>query len=99
MRFSGKGTRFDMSMRMRPVGRRMSEIVAAIGIAIPLLSLTTAQAQQQAQQAQQKQQQAQQQQQGQQQQEPFTIKIDTQLVVQTVLVKDKDGKTIEGLTE
>src|SRR5438034_5890459 len=34
-----------------------------------------------------------------QQQQPFTIKVDTQLVVQTVVVKDKDGKTIEGLTE
>jgi VWFA-related protein len=33
------------------------------------------------------------------QQQPFTIKVDTQLVVQTVVVKDKDGKTIEGLTE
>src|SRR6185295_18654901 len=33
------------------------------------------------------------------QQQPFTIKIDTQLVVQTVIVKDKDGKPIEGLTE
>src|SRR2546425_6459378 len=30
---------------------------------------------------------------------PFTIKIDTQLVVETVMVKDKDGKNIEGLTE
>src|SRR5262245_9004934 len=46
-----------------------------------------------AQQAQQ-----QQQQQGTPQQ-PFTIKIDTQLVVETVIVKDKDGKNIEGLTE
>jgi len=35
----------------------------------------------------------------QQQQQPFTIKIDTQLVVETVVVKDKDGKSIEGLTE
>jgi VWFA-related protein len=34
-----------------------------------------------------------------QQQQPFTIKVDTQLVVETVVVKDKDGKTIEGLTE
>ena len=33
------------------------------------------------------------------QQQPFTIKVDTQLVVQTVVVKDKDGKPIEGLTE
>src|SRR5437016_963063 len=33
------------------------------------------------------------------QQQPFTIKVDTQLVVQTVVVKDKDGRTIEGLTE
>src|SRR5437867_8862311 len=32
-------------------------------------------------------------------QQPFTIKVDTQLVVQTVVVKDKDGKPIEGLTE
>src|SRR5437660_1290303 len=32
-------------------------------------------------------------------QQPFTIKIDTQLVVETVVVKDKDGRTIEGLTE
>src|SRR5439155_17220049 len=34
-----------------------------------------------------------------QQQQPFTIRVDTQLVVETVIVKDKDGKTIEGLTE
>lgn len=34
-----------------------------------------------------------------QQPQPFTIKVDTQLVVETVVVKDKDGKTIEGLTE
>src|SRR5262247_730565 len=34
-----------------------------------------------------------------QQQQPFTIKVDTQLVVETVIVKDKDGKTIEALTE
>jgi VWFA-related protein len=33
------------------------------------------------------------------QQQPFTIKVDTQLVVETVVVKDKDGRTIEGLTE
>src|SRR5262245_36296696 len=35
----------------------------------------------------------------QQGQQPFTIKVDTQLVVETVIVKDKDGKPIEGLTE
>ena len=29
----------------------------------------------------------------------FTLKVDTQLVVETVVVKDKDGKDIEGLTE
>jgi VWFA-related protein len=29
----------------------------------------------------------------------FTLKIDTQLIVETVVVKDKDGKDIEGLTE
>src|SRR5439155_18614072 len=34
-----------------------------------------------------------------QQQQPFTIKIDTQLVVETVVVKDKDGKNVEGLSE
>src|SRR2546425_972879 len=34
-----------------------------------------------------------------QQQQPFTIKIDTQLVVETVVVKDKDGKNLEGLTD
>jgi VWFA-related protein len=28
-----------------------------------------------------------------------TIKVDTQLVVETVVVKDKDGKNIEGLTD
>ena len=33
-----------------------------------------------------------------QQEQPFTIKIDTQLVVETVVVKDKDGHNIEGLT-
>src|SRR5712671_6256188 len=34
-----------------------------------------------------------------QQQQPFTIRIDTQLVVETVVVKDKDGKNLEGLTD
>src|SRR5205085_11236348 len=34
-----------------------------------------------------------------QQQPPFTIRIDTQLVVETVVVKDKDGKNLEGLTD
>ena len=29
----------------------------------------------------------------------FTLKVDTQLVVETVVVKDKDGKDITGLTE
>src|SRR6266571_3252327 len=33
-----------------------------------------------------------------QQEQPFTIKVDTQLVVETLVVKDKDGKNIEGLT-
>lgn len=42
---------------------------------------------------------AQQQQPAAQQQQPFTIQVNTQLVVQTVIVKDKDGKTIEGLTD
>jgi VWFA-related protein len=32
-------------------------------------------------------------------QQSFTLRIDTQLVVETVQVKDKDGKTIEGLTK
>jgi VWFA-related protein len=32
-------------------------------------------------------------------QQPFTLSINTQLVVQTVVVKDKDGKNIEGLTD
>src|ERR1051326_5245604 len=30
---------------------------------------------------------------------PFTLSVNTQLVVQTVVVKDKDGKNIEGLTD
>ncbi len=34
----------------------------------------------------------------QQQQQPFTLRVDTQLVVQTAVVRDKDGKSIEGLT-
>ncbi len=34
-----------------------------------------------------------------QQQPPFTIRVDTQLVVETVVVKDKDGKNLEGLTD
>src|SRR5262249_31249976 len=61
-------------------------------VVLPLgfLMLTTAHAQQQQQPAQQ---------QPQQPQTPFTIKVDTQLVVETVMVKDKDGKNIEGLTE
>jgi VWFA-related protein len=32
-------------------------------------------------------------------QQPFTIRIDTQLVVQAVVVKDKDGNPILGLTD
>jgi hypothetical protein len=32
-------------------------------------------------------------------QQPFTLKVDTQLVVETVIVRDKDGKPIEGLTD
>jgi VWFA-related protein len=34
----------------------------------------------------------------QQPQQPFTLQVNTQLVVQTVVVKDRDGKSIEGLT-
>jgi VWFA-related protein len=33
------------------------------------------------------------------QQQPFTIQVNTQLVVETVVVKDRDGKNIEGLTD
>jgi VWFA-related protein len=36
---------------------------------------------------------------GQQQQQPFTLRVDTQLVVETVVVKDRDGKPVEGLTK
>src|SRR5437762_7928902 len=38
-------------------------------------------------------------QQAQQPQQPFTLQINTQLVVETVVVKDKDGKDITGLTD
>src|SRR5262245_17381523 len=31
--------------------------------------------------------------------QPFTLRIDTQLVIESVVVKDKDGKAIEGLTK
>src|SRR3989442_4974192 len=34
-----------------------------------------------------------------QQQPPFTIQVNTQLVVETVVTKDKDGKNIEGLSD
>src|SRR5438128_2251174 len=34
-----------------------------------------------------------------QQQQPLTIKVDTQLVVETVVVKDREGKDLEGLTD
>jgi VWFA-related protein len=34
-----------------------------------------------------------------QQQPPFSIQVNTQLVVETVVAKDKDGKNIEGLTD
>src|SRR5947209_4081452 len=34
-----------------------------------------------------------------QQQQPLTIRVDTQLVMETVVAKDKDGKNIEGLTD
>jgi VWFA-related protein len=44
-------------------------------------------------------QQQQQQQPASKEQQPFTLSINTQLVVETVVVKDKDGKNIEGLTE
>jgi VWFA-related protein len=37
--------------------------------------------------------------QAQQQPPQLNIKVDTQLVVETVVVKDKDGKNIEGLTD
>jgi len=93
MRLSGKKTGFDMTTGMRIFGRRIFAMASTIGIAIPLLALTTTQAQQRPPQQTQPATGAQ------QEQQPFTIKIDTQLVVQTVLVKDKDGKTIEGLTE
>jgi VWFA-related protein len=35
----------------------------------------------------------------QQKEQPFKIQVNTQLVVEVVVVKDKDGNTIEGLTE
>ncbi|MBN1568568.1 MAG: VWA domain-containing protein [Acidobacteria bacterium] len=35
---------------------------------------------------------------GAQQQQPFTIKAEAQLVLETVTVQDKDGKPVEGLT-
>jgi VWFA-related protein len=72
---------------------RMIQMLHRYAVALILLAVPAAHAQQQ-----QPQQQAQQPQQPQGQQ-PFTIRVDTQLVVQTVIVKDKDGKTIEGLTE
>src|SRR5437870_11718832 len=34
-----------------------------------------------------------------QEQQPFTIQVVTQLVVETVIVKDRDGKNIDGLSE
>jgi hypothetical protein len=37
-------------------------------------------------------------QQSQQSQQQFTLKVSTQLVIETVVVKDKDGKPIEDLT-
>jgi VWFA-related protein len=64
---------------------------AAIATIVLLTLIPGAVAQQQAQQQPQPQQQ--------QPQQPFTIRVDTQLVVQTVLVRDRDGKTIEGLSE
>jgi VWFA-related protein len=51
-----------------------------------LLSLSTTQAQQQPQAAAQS-------------QDSFTLQVNTQLVVETVVVKDKDGKDIVGLTD
>src|SRR5215467_10674189 len=32
-------------------------------------------------------------------QQPFTIQVNTQLVLETVMVRDKDGKNIEGLID
>src|SRR5262249_48066551 len=34
----------------------------------------------------------------QQKDQPFTLSVDTQLVIENVIVKDKNGKDIEGLT-
>src|SRR5262249_52639255 len=34
----------------------------------------------------------------QQNQQPYTLKVSTQLVIETVVVKDKDGKPLEDLT-
>src|SRR5262249_24878040 len=70
------------------IGLRNKTLLAILPLGF--LTLTTAHAQQQPQSAQQ---------QSQLQQTPFTIKVDTQLVVETVIVKDKDGKPIEGLIE
>src|SRR5256885_494162 len=60
-------------------------------LALLLLLTLTAGAQQQPQQPQP--------QQAQQPQQPFTLQVNTQLVVETVVVKDKDGKDITGLTD
>src|SRR5262245_40064921 len=44
-------------------------------------------------------QQAQPAQSAQESQQPFTLKVNAQFVVETVVVRDRDGKTIEGLTK
>ena len=59
----------------------------AVLLTFTFLFLASANAQQQQQQPQS------------QGQQPFTLKVDTQLVVETVIVRDKDGKPIEGLTD
>src|SRR6516165_7698147 len=68
-------------------------------LSLTLLLLPAAQAQQAQQLPRQQQTQQQPLPTDPQAQQPFTLKIDTQLVVQNVIVKDKDGKNITGLTK
>src|SRR5262249_198860 len=86
---------------MMRISNKKRELILLGLLSLMLLLLPAAQAQQ-AQQQPRQQQQPQQQQPlptDPQAQEAFKVKIDTELVVQNVIVKDKDGKNIEGLTK
>src|SRR5215471_9255887 len=81
----------SLSHRLKPVAKGMSPRMRLLGplrglMLVAMLGALTASAQQPQLQPPQ------------QSQQPFTLKVSTQLVIETVVVKDKDGKPIEDLT-